>query len=92
MGRIDLLKDQTKHEPNAPVQLVGPVIAGGFPPDRVDERYRSRCCPWRFSYGMEFCGCVGSPSDMRVVQFQHVPQDHVDRQVLGHEICTVALA
>ena len=29
---------------------------------------------------------------MREVKFQHVLQDHVDGQVLGHKICTVALA
>ncbi len=28
---------------------------------------------------------------MLEVKLHHVPQDHVDRQVLGHQVCTVAL-
>ena len=42
--------------------------------------------------GVELCSRLRSPFDMREVQLQHVPQYHVDRQVLGHEVCTVSLA
>ena len=41
---------------------------------------------------MEFSGRVGSSSDMRKVQLQHMPQDPVDGQMLCHEISAVAFA
>ena len=41
---------------------------------------------------MEFSGRVGSPSDMSEVQLQRMPQDHVDGQMLCHEIGAIALA
>ena len=41
---------------------------------------------------MKFHGRVGSSSDMREIQLQRVPQDHVDGHVLRHEVRAVALA
>ena len=41
---------------------------------------------------MEFRGRVGSPSDMNEVELQHMPQDHVDGQMLCREIGAIALA
>ena len=41
---------------------------------------------------MEFSGRVGSSSDMSEVQVQHMPQDHVDGQMLCREIGAVAFA